>query len=78
MGNTMQLEHETYFLLGQEAVEIYTTEGWTALIEAFEDNEVNYDTFAVTPKTTPHQLLALGCKYRDYAEIPSFIYKKLN
>lgn len=67
-----------YFLLGQDAVEIYTTEGVEALIEAFEDNEVCYDTFAVTPQTTPHEILAMGIIHHDYAEIPLSIYNKLN
>lgn len=69
---------KTYFLFGDQAVNKYQDDGLQAMIEAYDDNIISYETFEwVDGETKPQDILAVFIGHGDYCIITEEEYNQL-
>lgn len=70
---------KAYYLFGDDAVMVFEEEGINAVIKAYEDNELGYNTYCYDQsKDTPTSLLYEAQGMRDFSVITEEEYNQLN
>lgn len=69
---------KTYFLFGTDATNIYKYDGINAVVEAYEANEITFNTFVFIDGEAPPQQLLMEYKgWQDYTVITEEEYNLL-
>ena len=73
----------TYYLLGQEAIELHEQEGFEAMLNAMDERNTMYqevigDVVCIGRESDPDELMETICGYTDYMKIDKEMYEQIN
>lgn len=73
----------TYYLLGQEAIEIHENDGFESMLETMKERNTMYqeiigDVVCIGRDSDPDELMETICGYIEYLKIDKEMYEQIN